>query len=295
MQNSEGEDETQVDPTLMRRLSFIKYLYTAAMERSRQPQPMNAAAVLTFHDSVELFLHLSCEKSNIDASNTEFKGYWTKLNSKYPPEGLSQHASMMRLNKARVGLKHSGLLPSNPDIEGFRAATTNFFEENTPKVFGLSFSQVSLAHFVESEDARTHLRNAVEMIEKGMTEEAPSELALAFFEVVRSYEESQKDEFGRSPYGFGTHFWRTENLREFGIDLSEISDAVRHLCKAMRVIALGLDYRRYVRFSALTPEVFLPIGGKPIVQERNGISLSPEDYRFCYDFIIECALVLQGA
>lgn len=200
-----------------------------------------------------------------------------------------------RMNKARVGLKHSGLLPSSPDIEGFRAAATNFFEENTPVVFGIPFSQVSLAHLVESENARTHLRNADEMAEKGMIEEALSELALGFFEVVSSYEESQKDEFGRSPYGFGTHFWRTENLREFGIDLSEINDAVRHLCEAMRVIALGLDYRRYVRFSTLTPEVFLPEGGKPKVSKRSGLSISPEDYRFCYDFVIECALVLQAA
>lgn len=55
---------------------------------------------------------------------------------------------MKRLNKARVQLKHYGTSPSKLDIEAFRATVTNFFDENTPKIFGIDFSSVSLVDLV---------------------------------------------------------------------------------------------------------------------------------------------------
>jgi len=297
LENIQRNDEKNLDPTLVRRLSFIKYLYAVATERSEQPQPMNAAAVLTFHDSIELFLHLACEKSNIETTNTDFKGYWTKLNPIYSQEGLSQHASMMRLNKARVGLKHSGILPSSLEIEGFRAATTNFFEENTPKVFGIAFSDISMADLLQSQEARMHLRKADAMMDEGNIETAFSELARAFFEVENFYEESQRDEFGRSPYGFGKSLLKVDELkRTFGVTLSEICETVNRLCEAMRVLALGLDYRKFVRFSELTPRVLRPIGGGPVVHDlKRTPPPTLNDYQFCRDFVIECAIVLQGS
>jgi hypothetical protein len=50
----------------IKRLPFIRYLYSVALQQSRQPKPMNAASILTFHDSIELFLHLSCRDLGIN-------------------------------------------------------------------------------------------------------------------------------------------------------------------------------------------------------------------------------------
>lgn len=44
-----------------KRLSFIKYLFNLGVEQSHKPEPLCWASVLTFHDSVELFLQLSAE------------------------------------------------------------------------------------------------------------------------------------------------------------------------------------------------------------------------------------------
>jgi hypothetical protein len=61
-------------------LPFIRYLYESAVKHSRQPKPMNAASILTFHDSIELFLHLSCEELGINIkTDTPFMQYWEKL------------------------------------------------------------------------------------------------------------------------------------------------------------------------------------------------------------------------
>jgi len=45
----------------MKKLAFIKYLFNHTISVSRQPEPLCIASILLFHDTVELFMHLSCE------------------------------------------------------------------------------------------------------------------------------------------------------------------------------------------------------------------------------------------
>jgi hypothetical protein len=48
-----------LNESIMKRLAFIRHLYDVGMEQSRQPEPMCAASIMTFHDCGELFLQLS--------------------------------------------------------------------------------------------------------------------------------------------------------------------------------------------------------------------------------------------
>ena len=75
------EDET-------RRLSFIKYLYLLGGDQSRQAQPHASAAILTLHDAVELFLHLSAEfhKVEVGKKTLDFADYFGRLEA--DPPGL---------------------------------------------------------------------------------------------------------------------------------------------------------------------------------------------------------------
>ena len=60
---------------MLQRLSFIRYLYGIAVEQSKQPEPFGAASVLTFHDSVELFLQLAAESKGINTGELNFMQY----------------------------------------------------------------------------------------------------------------------------------------------------------------------------------------------------------------------------
>lgn len=113
---------------VLKRLSFIKYLYQLAVEQSNQPSPKDSSSILTFHDSIELFLQLSGEILNAKIkTTTKFMEYWEIINKELGGVELSQKASMNRLNTARRSLKHSGLLPTKPDIESFRVNSKDFF------------------------------------------------------------------------------------------------------------------------------------------------------------------------
>lgn len=172
------------EPT-QRRLAFILYLFRQAMRQARQPEPLNAAAILTFHDSVELLLGLACEQRNVGSKGMRFEDYFTSLAPLFP-EGVAERMAMLRLNSARVELKHRGTMPSPSEINSFGASVTSFFELNVPLMFGVPLAAVSLAHLVSPPEARDALIRVDKAIEEGRLGDAPKDLALAFAHVLRS-------------------------------------------------------------------------------------------------------------
>jgi len=284
----------------IRRLAFIKYLCNLAVEQSLKPEPACATSVLMFHDSIELFLELASEQLDEGKSGANFMEYWELLKPKLRNNGLTQKESARQLNTARVGLKHSGIWPSKLAIEGFRATATNFFEENTPIVFGIEFSDISLIELVQYQETRKSLVEAQELLKDGKIEDALDKIGLAFVQLVDDYEKSKKDRFGRSPFFFGermaflsSFFLHVEG--DLGRFIDKVKDSVEALQEAVKLLSLGLDYRRYARFRLITPIILKTTGGYSIQRIQRGSrgTPTPEDVQFCINFVIESALVLQ--
>ena len=134
-----------LDEVTLQRLGLIRYLYETAIEESRRPEPFGLISILKFHDSVELFLDLACDKFGIPANRTQhFRDYWTEIEKHLQNKALSEKRSMERLNNARVSFKHHGNLPHASSIEKFRVNVTDFFEENTLLIFGIEFGKISM-------------------------------------------------------------------------------------------------------------------------------------------------------
>lgn len=298
---------TTLDHTTVRRLAFIKYLYQTAVSQSKAPAPLNCASLLTMHDAVELFLQLASEYLNVGALQPGFMDYWDLLNKKLDPKALEQKESMRRLNKARVALKHNGIFPSDLDIEGFRASTTNFFQGNLPLVFAVGFADITLIEFVNPESSRLKLQEAEEQIRNDDTLTALDNIALAFEEMIADYEDRKRTESDSSPFYFGrsmtflTSFQlglnRSSSLhleRKLVDFVDEVTESIEAMQEAMKMLALGLEYRRYSKFKHLTPDLSGVMGGDTICQRRFEESEKPsqEDARFCIDFVIESALAL---
>lgn len=290
-----------VTDVTMQRLALIRYLYTSGVEESRRPEPLNAASILTFHDSIELFLEVASEHLDVGGKNPAFMEYWELLKPKLPGDGLTQKESMRRLNKSRVALKHHGTLPSRLDIEAFRATTTNFFEENAPLVFGIEFDAISMLSLIEDPNARSTLEQADLLLRlEGDREEALDMIALAFNQLIDGYEDSKRGRLGRSPFFFGgsltfldSFFMRVEDrkLAEF---IDKTKESLEAMQTAMKVMSLGLDYRRYAKFRLLTPRATRMIGGDYSIHRfKRDEPPSVGDCRFCYDFVIETAIHLQ--
>jgi hypothetical protein len=62
--------------------------------------------------------------------------------------------------------------------------------------------------------------------------------------------------------------------------------------RAIRVLAVGLDYRRYARFEMLVPQIARSMDRRREVLPLPGLQAGDEEYQFCRQFVIEAALHL---
>jgi len=292
-----------VPDIVLQRLAFIRYVYDIAVEQSRQPEPLCGASILTFHDSVELFLQLAAEHLGAGTPPDHFMDYWKLFGPKIPNGGPTQKPSMARLNKARISLKHHGIIPSKLDIEAFRATATSFFEENTPPIFGIEFGAISMVALVRCPEARTSLEEASRLITKGKRTEAINMIAIAFHQIIEDYEKCNSMPPRGSPFTFIESFSSIgssdmnlgDKQRKLADFVEKVIGSLGSLQDALRFIVLGIDYRRYAKFRWLTPIVDKSLSGKWFYSHNSrSTSLSVEECRYCFDFVIESALRMQS-
>jgi len=283
---------------ILRRLAFIRYLFNVAVEQSKQAEPLAAASILSFHDSVELFMQLASEHLNLGKKEVHFMEYFDLL--KLPNgQSLSEKESIRRLNNARVTLKHDGILPPKFEIDALRASVTSFLETNTLFVFGFEFRSVSMLNLVQCKETRMSLEEADKLIKENKLEDALDKIAVAFNQLIEDYENRKRTRFDRSPFFFGKSLTFVDSsFRPLGDDLEravrDVTSTIGEIQIALKLLSLGLDYRRYAKFRLLTPYVRTIPGGAPHVQRfRREKPTSQEDCRFCYDFVIESSLHLQ--
>jgi len=299
-----------LDEATLRRLAFIRYMYQLGEDQSRQPEPYSSVSALTFHDAVDLFLQLAAEHLDVSTNNVfGFMAYWEPLKQKVGGDGLSQKQAMANFNKARVGLKHSGIRPSKEDIVGYRVSVALFFRENTPTVFGIEFADATLINFVKPDSARQLLVQARASQEEGNLLDALTLAAFAFYEVVEGpLEQLGSVQLGRvSSSGVRMSRLRMNTLRmkldaeessptvEATADMVEaLQNEVQHVSTTVAALSLGLDPHRFARFRSMTPAVVKTAGG-PYNAMQLGNNLegaSQDDVDFCISFVIETAVTL---
>lgn len=300
----------------MQRLAFIHSLASMGERQARQPEPLAALAVLTFHDSIELFLHLAAE--HVDAQRGQlgknrmlkFEEYFGIINEAMSrneamsADRLVHQAAITRLNDARIALKHHGTPTARHAVEQLGAEVTRFFEDNTPLVFGIEYRTISMVNLVTCEPARLSLQKAEDHLADGNTEGAQVATATAFAQLIRDYEQRATSRYGRSPFAFGDTFaFDSSQFRNPSLFYTEqhqfedrLMKSVQALQEAMKIVGLGIDYRRYTKFRLLTPGVRFGHGPDPVVFKRGGTQAQPpslEACRFSFDFVIETAIQLQ--
>jgi len=292
-----------MEPTHLQRLAFIKYLFSVGVNQSYQLEPIYGLSILFFHDSVEMFLQLSLEKLNLAKGDRGLMKYFEIIDTKLKNKNLSQKESMRRLNEARNGLKHDGIIPSRLDIESFRATTQAFFTENCPIIFQSEFGEISLINSITFERPKKCLKQARTDFDKGLIYESIQNLILSFTYLITDYEESKKSKFERSPFFFGDtvrSFDRFHSafsaehkkLRDFADKVSESIGAIQ---TAIKILSFGIDYKKYVRFNSIVScvDVLISDSGYVHPYKKREVKLSKEELDFCINFIVESALKLQ--
>ncbi len=284
---------------IKKRLSFIKYLYEFAREQSKLAPPKNFFSILMFHDSVELFLHLSAEYLDADLHKIYFMRYFDRIDEKLVDQNLTQKTAIDTLNRERVSLKHYNLYPNPDNIENHRVNTQNFFEENCPIVFGIQFAEVSLLNLIQDEEVKEFLKKAQNDFNNESYKESLENIAIAFFILLENYETSKKV-YGKSPFEIGDNL---DFRMHFAIDriindelIDSLLKTVLRIQDVLKIMIYNLDYRRYLKFRLLTPERVMYAKDVRFsatwLSKKENSDFRKEDVEYCLNFVIESALKL---
>lgn len=282
---------------LYKRLSLIKQLINIGIEQSHQSESIAVFSLLAFHDSIEMFLRLLCEHKNIKSEKIDFMKYWDLV-----PE-LTLKESMRNLNARRVNLKHKGLLPAKSEIEISRVNTVDFFEQNTYTQFGINFSEISLIGLVNYINVKKYLEISQDALDNDTTEKCIENVAFAFDELLFTYEENKGH--WKSPFHFGkdmtfqTSFFMGLNgsgfseLEKLGRFVDDVNESLKGIQKAIKINCLGIDYKEYIKFDYLTPNVIRWDKGSLQAEMYGKKKWTKENCQYCIDFVIKSALKLQ--
>lgn len=284
-----------LDPLIVQRLAFIQFLYKQGVSQAEQPEPLSATAVLSFQDAVELFLRVAAEHLKVNLpTDVKFADYWARLEPALAAQTqLPSKNAMDRLNKLRVAFKHHGTIPSRTAIEQARGDVTTFFADATPLVFGVDLARIDLIDMVARKETTQLLRDAQTHADVGDYVAAMAGLVIAFDDLLDHYSRRRYSDSG-DPFSFGP------TLREFRAPIPAPFKEIKHLedtnkvavamQRALRMIALGIDYRRYAQFEILTPRVNSYADGSIRYTVAAHKNATEQDYEVCRHFVIESAL-----
>ncbi|WP_316236595.1 hypothetical protein [Bradyrhizobium sp. SZCCHNR1015] len=283
---------------LIRRLAFVRYLFEMGLDQSHQPEPFGAVSLLTFHDACEMFLQIAAEHRAVNLKpKSDFMEYWSAFEQNNL--SITARTSMTRFNKARVSMKHSGVLPHKADIDGFRATITTFFEDNSPNLLGIELHDVTLTSMITFDGVREPLERAEAALASGDPKSALEEIAIAFVLSLRRYEGRRRGDgapldrlyslrsTGRL-FGFGIE---REGKRELELTLRRMTDA---FTEAITVVAYNLDFDSYIMFKTYAPVVHEIPGGSPVIEWTWEPTTDPVLVRRCVNFVVNTAIRLEA-
>lgn len=287
-----------MDELTTRRLAVIKQLYKLGISQSYDSEPVNGFCLLSFHDSVEMFMKLCADINNISITrNDRFEHYFIKL------PNLQGQATMTNLNNKRVALKHHGILPSKLDIEISRANVSDFFIQNTPLFFNVTFDEISLISLIKYDTVRQYLELAVGDLNGQNFESAIINSQIAFAELLFCYEDDKFHNWNSPFYPFrGIEHTTSHRLKEIlGHEFDNYTDQIQKSLLSLRditkILGYGLDYKKYAKFKILTPHLnaWKEGGGgrKYETMPNEKINYSKKNAEFCFDFVIDSYLKLQ--
>lgn len=282
-------------PTTIDRLVFIRQLYLKGVEESQQSFPLNATAILTFHDAIEFFFVLAAEEKSANVkTSTPFMSYFEAINQKIGSQPLYHKPSVARLNEVRRGLKHVGILPASEEIERLRYSATDFFEDNTPLIFGVPFVSVSLIDLVANERAKELLKESEEHMAAGDAQNAIVAVARAYHALWKTFKPRSLTDY-RSAFGrAGRH---TSDGRS-GQLLQALYEIVVGLDSMVEMLVLGIEPLKAGKFKKMVPGLAVsPLKDDSYQAILSGAQEKPslDDCRWCFDFVVDVAIRMQRA
>ena len=229
-----------------------------------------------------------------------FMQYWTEIGT------LTMRDAMNTMKQRRVSLKHHGSFPSHDDVVECRINVGTFLRENVQIQFGIDFDTISLVDLVSYESVRSPLSIAVQNMADGKLYDSLVQSHIAFSNLLEDYEETKMHwyhsilEIGKKQGDKYKNFVKNASLKNANNNMvwfKEISETTNELRDVAKITALGIDFKKYALFKAVTPHIIRFIGEGCDIESETSLSkrvnISEDLCRICINFVIDSAVKLQ--
>lgn len=287
----ETKNKSIMDEVTAKRLAVVRHLYQQGVRLSQTGEPTNGLSVLSFHDSVEMFMKICADAQNIRIDRkTNFMDYFEKV------PNMKCKAQMDKLNNQRVGLKHHGTIPSTLDVEISRTNVADFFQQNCSAFFGVTLEDVSLEVLISYIEVKKYLSKYHEFMNTGNYADAQAQCQIAFKELLVAYHQHYDRRVDLRNMPAHNASWLSSPHLEDKTDryLKKVKEDLLNINEAISIMNLGLNYYKYSEFKALGPQVHRwGENGEYDVGIFNKSLYSKITAEACYSFVLDSALKLQ--
>jgi hypothetical protein len=261
-----------------KRLLYAKYLLERAKLAQHERADLGfAVSLLLMHDATEMVMLSVLDELNLmpkGQQTPQFTEFWSAVERYDKEHGLSREApsrqGMSAMNRARVALKHHGILPNPETARDFLPRVEVFCEEISRTYMNVEFAALSLADLISNVEVRNLLKQAEQEFASGDKGSALSNLKLSFIKLERSL-------------GLG-------QIR-INSDDEEVVKAVKALGHTVDMLSIGIDPIRYRFFHANTPVVHVMMAGNhQTVFTRTYDNFSEQTFETLVQFVVESAL-----
>ena len=192
------------------------------------------------------------------------------------------------------------VIPHKMEIEACSINVMTFMDAVVSAVFGLEFEKVSMIDLIQNNRVKKRLEDATNHMNRNEISEALVTIAIAFEELLSDYEENLQQLYRNSHSNFGIQdYTRSGEYYNLEDDQKELVDTIISLQSPIKIIALGIDYQKYIRFKLIAPSIYADQDGWSPSIYQTTIDMSKNhrpkmnECLYCFNFVIEIAIRLQ--
>ncbi|MFJ6023689.1 hypothetical protein ACIQC9_03715 [Brevundimonas sp. NPDC092305] len=152
----------------LRRLIVARHLLRMAESQGNSASESEIfTSLILLQDACELFLVAASDHKSLPLKlKASFEETLTTVEN-HLGSPLERRGTVLKLNAARVTAKHHGICPDPKEVQGFVAASRQFLQAATTKVFGWDFDTVSRSTEISAADVKAWLVHAEAFYEAG--------------------------------------------------------------------------------------------------------------------------------
>lgn len=279
----------------LQRLLLARLLLDHAARHLQAAGPVSQApALLCLQDAAEIVVGIIA-----DALGVPLKSFEENLQNVEKAVGpLPLRNRLAAMNKARVSLKHYGVIPDREALRVFMIETEAFARDSLVRFANLNLDEASFADLVANPKVRRESKIAEQHFAEGRYDDCATACACGFAFLTERIERDREpldthSIRGRSYTASNDVDFLAKGLEELMEKVQEKFTKHSHL---FGLLTSGVDLTNFSHFATLTPEV-TTLQGRPLVYGRGVYHrpLTKEQARFCLDYLVDSAMTVHQA